>query len=262
MKKLFLSTIMLLVYQQIYACSFDTESFCSTLQAFPERNILLGQIVGEDSTGITVALLEVIRGEEERDTVRIWDGTDFECNGPWSMAAIDIGEIGDTVILMMPIIVDVENDWDVVGDYRRGNPYSYTPELRVEGELATGFIKGIPGAPPSVNIFEYDFSSLMSELANAGDCTDIVPSRELKKQGLRTKVINPISSYITVHFLGESPCNYLRLYAQDGQLVFQEKIERGVQTFQTTLNNLPGGLYLLRVDYDDGLEEFKKIVKI
>jgi hypothetical protein len=262
MKKLFLNIILLLVCQQIYACTFDKESFCWTLQVFPERNILVGQIVEQDTTGITVALLEVIRGEEERDTIRIWDGTDFECNGPWSMAAIDIGEIGDTFILMMPKIVDVENDWDVVGDYRRGNPYSYTPELRVEGALAMGFIKGIPGAPPSVNILEYDYASLRIELANAGDCSGIVPSRELIKQDLRAKVINPISSYMTVHFSGESQCNYLRLYSQDGQLVLQEKLERGAQVFQVTLSTLPSGLYLLRMEYDDGLEEFKKIVKI
>lgn len=79
MKQLFLPALFLLPALQVGACTFFPEPFCATLEAFPERVILTGEIIAVDTTGITVAVLEVIRGQEERDTIRIWDGTDFDC---------------------------------------------------------------------------------------------------------------------------------------------------------------------------------------
>jgi len=92
-------------------------------------------------------VIEVLRGEESSTTIRIWDGTDFDCNGIRSMAASTIGAEEEVYIIALETITEIENSWDVIGDYRRPMHYGRTPELKVDGEIVTGFISGIDSAP-------------------------------------------------------------------------------------------------------------------
>ncbi|HKK79844.1 MAG TPA: hypothetical protein VJ933_09450, partial [Phaeodactylibacter sp.] len=115
MKQLLPPLLLIASTLQAYACTFFTESFCHTLGEFPQRDIFTATITASDEDGITVAVLDRIRGEGIPDTVRIWDGTDWECNGTFSLAAALIGEVGETYILMADKITTIENDWDVIG---------------------------------------------------------------------------------------------------------------------------------------------------
>src|SRR5687767_15182108 len=58
--------------------------------------------------------------------------SDFDCNGIWSMSASDIGGLYDTIVIILPKIIDIENEWDIIGDFRRPNPRSeeHTSELQ------------------------------------------------------------------------------------------------------------------------------------
>lgn len=94
--------------------------------------IVYGLIATQDQDGLDLNIIEVLRGSESKSQIRIWDGTDFECNGIWDMSAGTIGTIGDTIIISLPRITVNENPWDVIGDYRRPDPYRFTSELTVD----------------------------------------------------------------------------------------------------------------------------------
>ena len=56
-------------------------------------------------------------------------------------------------------------------------------------------------------------------------------------------------------------CNYLRLYSLQGQLLREKR--RVVAVFQRlATNDLPGGVYLLVVGYEDTQRATRKVVKI
>lgn len=262
MKQLILPLLLLASTLQAYACTFSTESFCHTLGAFPERDIFTGTITASDDDGITVAVLDRIRGEGIPDTVRIWDGTDWECNGTFSLAAELIGEVGETYVLMADKITMIENDWDVIGDYRWVNPWLYTPSLKVEDGFVKGFIRGLSGAPPSANINEMPYARLRDELLASGDCANIVSTEEasLVKE---IKVPNPFSDYLEVQLPEGMSCDYLRLYSLQGQLLREERWATGAAAVSRRLasHNLPEGVYLLEVGLEDASRVTRKVVK-
>ncbi len=101
-----------------------------------------GRIVNVDEEGIDLEVIDVLKGEESREVIRIWDGTDFDCNGPFSMAASDLGGLNDTILVILPLITEVENTWDVLGDFRRPDYFEFTPELIVMNGVVHGFISG------------------------------------------------------------------------------------------------------------------------
>ena len=263
MKKFLLPLLLLASALPAYACTFSTDSFCRTLEQFSERDIFTGEIIASDEDGITVAVLDIIRGEGIPDTVRIWDGTDWECNGIFSLAAALIGEVGETYVLMADKITTMENDWDVIGDYRWVDPWLYTPSLKVEGELVKGFISGLSDAPPSYNINEMTYARLRDELVTSGNCANIVSTEEtsLVKD---IKVPNPFSDYLEIQLPDGMNCDYLRLYSLQGQLLREERWATGTVVVSRRLatNDLPGGVYLLAVGYGNTYSATRKVVKV
>lgn len=260
MKNLLLPLLLLASALQAYACSFYTQSFCYTLEEFPERDIFTATIIASDEDGITVAVLDVIRGTGIPDTVRIWDGTDWECNGTFSLAAALIGEVGETYVLMADKITTIENNWDVIGDYRWVNPWLYTPSLKVEGELVKGLIRGLSDAPPSYYINEMTYTRLRNELVTSGNCANIVSTEEASLVK-NIKVPNPFSDYLEIQLPEGMNCDYLRLYSLQGQLLREKRRVVAVSQRLAT-NELPGGVYLLVVGYGDTQSATRKVVKI
>lgn len=262
MKQLVLSLLLLASTLQAYACTFPTDSFCRTLEQFSQRDIFTAEIIASDEDGITVAVLDRIRGTGIPDTVRIWDGTDWECNGTFSLAAALIGEVGETYVLMADKITMIENDWDVIGDYRWVDPWLYTPSLKVEDGLVKGFIRGLSGAPPSANINEMPYAQLRDELITSGNCANIVSTEEasLVKD---IKVPNPFSDYLEVQLPKGMNCDYLRLYSLQGQLLREARWAMGAAVVSRRLatHNLPGGVYLLEVGLADASWVTRKVVK-
>lgn len=264
MKQLLLSFLLLASALQAYACTFAREAFCRTLEEFPGRDIFTAEIIASDEDGITVTVLDVIRGEGIADTVRIWDGTDFECNGTFSLAAALIGEVGETYVLMVPEITTIENDWDVIGDYRWVDPYRFTPNLKLEDGLVSGFIRGLSNAPQSESIFETDYDHFREELANSGNCANIMVSTEEAAAVAEMKIPNPFSDRLEVQLPQSMNCHYLRLYSLQGQLLREERWPDGnpAASWQLPTPGLPGGVYLLEIGYGKARRAVRKVVKM
>lgn len=241
------------------SCTILPDAFCRTLVQFPENLVLSGVIVSIDSTGIDIEVLDILRGEESRDTIRVWDGTDFDCNGIWSMAASDIGDVYDTIIIILPKIIQIENEWDVIGDYRRPDPYGHTSELKVKEGNAEGFISGDALAPPEYNVWNLNFDLLKSKIIADGDCSSIILATNDSKPESMITVNNPFESLLYVQLNGVVNKGFLKLYAMTGHVYLIKEIN-SESLIELELQDVPPGIYLLEVN-TTGRREIVKLVK-
>src|SRR5688572_9816589 len=117
-----LATLFLIsIASTVFSCSIAPRSFCEVSYLRPTHNVISGKIIDTVPHGIRLQIINVIRGVELRDTVIIWDGTDVQCNGPFSQAAFWMGEVGDTILTVMQTADTIGEPWQVLGDYIR--PY-------------------------------------------------------------------------------------------------------------------------------------------
>jgi hypothetical protein len=139
-----LIAIILLSSSKLLACDCDGGlTFCEATIAIDNDLIVSGEITYVDSIKLRLRIFDIFKGDETKDTITIWAGTDFECNGLFSMSTNELGEEGDSIIIILPKIdsANIENDWDVIGDYRRPYYLCITPNLRIENSSVFGEIK-------------------------------------------------------------------------------------------------------------------------
>lgn len=164
--------IITIVFSLLYAekasgCSCNKViTFCEATSGADNDLIVSGEITYVDSIKIRLRIIDIFKGEETSDTITIWAGTDFDCNGVFSMSTIELGQIGDSVVIILPRIVstNIENDWDVVGDYRRPYYFCISPSLRLQNDSVRGeIIDNWPMPATLVSKISYDhFKSLWS----------------------------------------------------------------------------------------------------
>ncbi len=172
MRTLLLFLSVLVIQQTANCCSWDYWSFCRTVENFESRynntTIVTGVVVSADDDGVDFEIIDVLAGVETRSTVRIWDGTDFDCNGLHSMAVSDFLRVGDRIVINMPLIDQIENPWDVIGDYRMPMPWGLNPILRIVDGMVTGLIVGYYNQDSALWEMGYDY--FVDELLNSGIC--------------------------------------------------------------------------------------------
>lgn len=171
-KLLLLLSVSLLFTMQLLACSNPPRTFCQTTASFSEDLIVSGKITSIDDDGINLEIIDILRGEESKTTIRIWDGVDFDCNGNHPMNAALLGDLNDTIIIILPKITEKASDWEVIGDYRRPTYFGYTPSLKVENEIVSGFIYSDRIIPEN-DIKSYDYDDFVSNWLQNNSCTAI-----------------------------------------------------------------------------------------
>lgn len=211
--------MMIVLVHTCAACTFLPDSFCQTANSQVEATILSGVISSVDSDGINFEVLSVVRGIESRTNIRIWDGTDFDCNGPFSMAASDFGDVGDTLVVILPLIDEIENDWDVIGDYRRPDTYTSTPVLHVIDGVAYGLIQGDAIAPPEFNLLSFPLEELVQFYSQDQDCSQITEVKDIDYSFGIKAYPNPTTGTITIALDVPSAQTELRIYDALGSLV-------------------------------------------
>jgi len=241
------------------ACTFIPKSFCDTAMEFPDNLIVSGYITAVDTDGINFEILEILAGTETRTNIRIWDGTDFDCNGIFSMAASDFGVIDDTLILNLPLIVSIENTWDNIGDYRRPNNYEYSPVLHVSEGGANGFIKGYVW-DYDLSIFEFDFDLFTQYWIEDSGCDNIVNTNEESKF-LDVKIFpNPTSNLINIQM--EDLKSDMQIEVVDP---FTQKVVVAPCYLNCTtigVQDLVDGFYILRIRQGTRIMYSGKFIKV
>lgn len=265
MKKFYLFICLFLIHLSGNACSFSPESFCETLGDHPDRTIVSGKIIGVDDTGIDFEIIDVLKGEESKEVIRIWDGTDFDCNGLFSMAASDMGMVNDSLVLMLPLITEFENEWDILGDYRRPSPYGQTPDLRMENGEVIGRIKGEFGGPPGLPVLtNLPYDEFKDYILNDADCSSIsvvsVAIEDIEMSSI-IKLTNPVYNSLTVQTSTTLDKGNITLYSLNGQAILTEEINYQ-NTIEIETSNLQSGIYLVAVKAEGKLPEIFKVVKM
>lgn len=241
-----------------HSCTIIPVSFCQTLDELSDDLVISGVITSIDSFGIDVEVIQVLRGTENRQFIRIWDGTDIWCTDIISMAAADIGTVSDTFILILPKIEIIENDWDIIGDYRRSLwPFNAT-ELRVENGIAHGFIEGVIPAPPGFLVYSYSYPELVSSFLENGSCPEIILSTNIPISEKDIQINSPFQTTLNLTFPAETD-GTIRVYSISGVLVAQAKIE-AQSNLSMQLEELENGLYVVEW-IGDRSRVLKKVVK-
>jgi hypothetical protein len=137
-------------------------------------------ITSTSANAVQLKVLEVLGGSESRTLIQVWDGTDFDCNGNVSMKAVLLGSIGDTILAIIPKIQNIENTWDVTGDYRMPYHLYYTPVVSVRSDTIYGLMNGlINNGPSSWHISKMAYSDFRNYwFHHQGDCTQLTSIRE------------------------------------------------------------------------------------
>lgn len=172
MLKAYLIISLIIFNTACFSCTCELISFCETASARKEDNIFKMVIIDEAVHSIKVLRLETIRGLEEMDTLIIWDGTDYDCNGNISMVASQIGEVGDTLLIILPVIDSIENVWDVAGDYRMPDWLCYTYKLKLENNFLHGVINGVY---PYYYLGNYNYDEFIESWFLGGETCNLVP---------------------------------------------------------------------------------------
>ena len=246
---------------ELFCCTFTPDSFCSTIIANIEKIIVYGTIISKDEDGLDLEVIELLDGEESKSQIRIWDGKDFDCNGPFDMSTNLIGDIYDTIIISLPRITQVENPWDVIGDYTRPTPYGKTPKLFVEGGIAKGFISGTPYSA-DFNNQTVEYEKLRETILNHGNCTDLLIISSTNRSDIKNNITvqNPISSTLSINQSLSNEIIEVNIYSLAGQKLITQRTEDQLQIV-ISVENLQSGLYILQMIKSDLTQETVKVVK-
>lgn len=237
-------------------CTWIPTSFCTTTNDRPDDAVISGRIIGVDMDGIDLLVIDVLRGDEARDTIRIWDGTDFDCNGIFSMAASGLGGVEDSIIVVMPLITEIENTWDVLGDYRRPNYFALTTEMRIINGMVLGLIAG-SGMNALYTMPYPDFVAVWS-VGTIG-CSNFLSIQERAVDLPRFQ--NPVQDILELTFTGSMEHGRtVRIRASSGQEVLT--LEAASTSLRIDLSSFAPGVYHLVVTGEDRSMAATRVMKL
>ena len=253
-KTCLISLIITLISSSAIACSFIPDSFCETNNARPDDIVVCGKIFQIDPDGIDIEVIDVLKGVEHRDTIRVWDGTDWDCNGPVSMAATHIGFLNDTVIVILPLIDSIENTWDVLGDYRSPNWHGFITTLQVTNNTVSGYINDIWNA----SHVPYD-SFKTNWLNSMNECSNWLSIREEVGATALTVYPNPTNRMVHIDLGQLAQDVSVSVFNSHGTLVQVDEVH-GLSSFDCQLPQTKG-MYFVRLTVDGDIVKTAKIIK-
>ena len=240
----------------VFACSWVPYSFCETSNLRPDDVVISGKVVSVDMDGIDLEVIDVLTGSESRDTIRIWDGTDWDCNGLFSMAASDLGGLNDSIIVILPLITAIENSWDVLGDYRRPDYFGYTPELAITNGMVIGYIWG----PAMTPIWEMPYEPLVANWSDGPDACSGFLSIEGSRQTAPFAAHLANNTLILTIPSDAKLGSTVRIYAASGQEIVAVKGIAG--TMLIDLTGLSMDVYHIVLVQQDGLRSSTRVMKL
>ena len=257
MKKiLFLILVNFVFNAEVVGCSYTPASFCSTLDTFSENLITYGKIIAVDTDGIYFEIIDVLRGSENRNIIRIWDGVDFECNGTWSMAASELGQTDETLVLILPRIMEKQSDWDVIGDYRRPIFFGYTPTLKVENGIVYGLITGSYSYPYVEQNVNYE--NFKNSLETTQNCSSVVLGTENFESKEIFKVLTLPNNTFKIS-TNISKASHITIFNVFGLRVKSEAIIE--KEIEVDLSNYSSGIYFINLTYENNNLKIIKVLK-
>ncbi|MEM9929720.1 MAG: T9SS type A sorting domain-containing protein [Bacteroidota bacterium] len=240
----------------IWSCSFALRPFCETVNG-DENNLIVmtGRIADTVTHGVTFEVFDVLRGSESRSSFTIWDGTPFDCNGVLGLPADALGNIGDSLIIALPMVDSITNDWEQLGDYRIPLFYSNTSWLRLENGQVKGFIAG-DGVFVGDMLEEMAYEDFVQDLVEEEQCAELLVSISAPVLPGELRIFpNPATDQISIVLPQEPLWAEYRIFNVRGQLAQAGTIAQPVVDLW-----LNPGLYLVEVRVPEGVYRREKII--
>ena len=241
-------TTLLLTINTTFACScFGEYDFCSTMAtAYNEPDVIIkAKKVQDIAHGMDVEVLEVIKGEEQRATVRVWGDNGILCR----VYTEGFG-IGQELVLALYKIGDFS--WEPIeqeDDYQLSICGVYFLPIN-DGNVLGSIAPGIASMPYS-DFPEFATSCLVSSSVHPN-----IPGKQLAEV-----YPNPVQDELTVSF-GELVVNpVLQLYDISGRLMVDSHPQLNAKGGEVNLDagNLAPGIYILSIQ-DKAIRQTRKIV--
>lgn len=246
MKKFNLLLFLFLQFiSNIYSCDPIYISFCDSNKELVEEKVFVGKILNQNSQNTEFEIIEILKGLESESTITVWDGSDLECNGTFSMSTAAYGSVGDTVILIVQPISTIENTWDVINDYRRPSSINYTTYLRVD----EGFLWD--------NDLQVSYDDFMTNWDEDG-CENIVSNKRPIQFSLKMYP-NPASDQLRIKN-EDSLWKYYSIISLNGQVVETRSPLHNSNIIEVA--SLNAGFYILKIWDKNEIEIVGKFVKL
>jgi hypothetical protein len=256
MRTLLLSLIFLIVttYQSM-ACSIDPSQqyFCRYGQ-YTDYSIIRGEIVKEINQGIRIKVFEVYRGPATSEVITVWDDADFDCNGTLFFGdATNMGRVGETVLVYIQEITEVNNSWEKLGDYR--NIYVYInnfPTHRINLVQKGNKIKG----PITEGLWSVSVDKIAGTLR---ECIgESVYEKPIYISGDGSMNLYPNPARDDLFIAGSGEAADVQIFNLSGQLVVKKTIfiaEEGIN-----VESLSPGVYICVAEIDGVISRKKFMV--
>ncbi len=258
MKKLILLFIVNFVFTlKLLACSYTPISFCATSESFSENLIVFGKIVSIDNNGIDFEIIDILKGQENKTIIRIWDGVDFDCNGNWSMSASELGAINETIIVALPKISEKKSDWETLGDYRRPDFFGYTPNLKVNNGIVSGYITDNNAGSEPYNR-QADYEIFKNSWETNQNCSSVVLGTENYKSESTFKILSLSNNKFKI--LSNKNAEFkISVYNINGLKIESNEIIQ--KEFEIDLSKYSTGIYFVSLTYKNNRIQNFKIIK-
>lgn len=223
------------------ACTFIPDPFCDVFDT--DTAILHGRSIEIIDQGVRFEIITHIRGEEQRDTVIIYDQLPFECNGEFSLVAQQFAPLGAEVVIALPQVDTLLNPWETIGDYRVPNYWLHTTRLEVEA----GEVKGNITQPFGIQSMPLD--DLIIEVQDGTANCSIISNVTESDATLSLSIYpNPTSDYLYIT-LDESQ----NLWAVSLVDIYGREFYRSTADVNTIdVSGMPVGSYILRARHGSG----------
>ena len=243
------------------ACScFPPGTLCKLVNY--QQNVLQNDIlvvsgikVKRDSLSLKIKIIDVLTGNENRDTIMIWESYEAVADSFFCSYEVDYGvEIGDTMIIAVRPI-DTLTIWGNLDDYIFFNRICITSSARFENDSVYGFIKdAYPNwSKMPYSQFKNNFNSLMTNCPDY-DWTSI---KALEKVAV-SLYPNPVHNSLIIEIGNIRPKETLiRLFDIEGKVVRKLKVDHAKTLIDLSLLN--SGFYVVEIA-NDGFVEKRKII--
>tara|TARA_B100000767_G_C19638105_1_gene481316 strand:- start:168 stop:944 length:777 start_codon:yes stop_codon:yes gene_type:complete len=257
MKKFILLFIVNFIFTlKIIACSYTPTSFCATSESFSENLIVFGKIISIDNKGIDFEIINVLKGEENKTVIRIWNGVDFDCNGNWSMSASELGELNETIVIILPKILEKKSDWEIVGEYRRPDFFGYTPNLKVENGIISGLIYGNVSYPYVEEQANYE--NFKNSWETNQNCSTVVLGTKNYESEETFKILTLSNNKFKISSNKNAEFKIIIFNINGLKIESNELVKK---EFEIDLSKYSAGIYFINLTYENNKIHNFKIIK-
>jgi len=245
MKKIYvLSCILFLFISVGYSCDPIIYSFCDASHEFAEEKVVVGKILSQSIHGTELEVIEMLKGQTTSNTIMVWDGTDINCNGLFSMSVDAYGIVGDTVICIVQQIDELQNSWETIGDYRRPSTINYITYLEVDDE----------------SLWDYNQVITYTDfLNNWSMCLNLTSNNPLQKSSPISIYPNPTSDHLVIKD-EDVAWTYYSIISVNGHLIQSASLPTYSNLIK--VNHLDAGIYILKIFDKEGVESVVRFIKI